>query len=164
MKTRITFPRQIASQGFSLPEVTLALGIAALGITTLLSLLPHGLNNIRKAGDVAASTRITHQILGRIDQSQAVSGNAKQRFYFNAYAMPVDPAGRGREDIAYVAEVAPLVSDLRLPGVTDSSQNDAFLRRVTVKLKQTPAADYVFDDANPASYKLVSYVVAKTGK
>lgn len=164
MKTPSTSPRLVPSQGFSLPEVTLALGIAAFGITTLLGLLPHGLNNIRKAGDVAVSSRITQQILGRLDQSQATTVNAKQRFYFNAYAMPVDPAGRKKDDIAYVAEVAPLVSDLRLPGVKDSSQNDAFLRRVTVKLKQTPAADYVFDDANPSSYKLVSYVVAKTGK
>lgn len=164
MKTRTSLPSPVHPQGFSLPEVTLALGIAALGITTLLSLLPHGLNNIRKAGDVAASTQITQQILSRIDQSQSAAVNAKQRFYFNAYAMPVDPAGRGKNDITYVAEVAPLISDLRLPGTADKNQNDAFLRRVTVKLKQTPAADYVFDDANPASYKLVSHVVATTGR
>lgn len=150
----------LRNQGFSLPEVTLALGIAAFGLTTLLGLLPQGLNNIRKAGDVAASTRISQQILGSIDQTQATS--ATQRFYFNAYAVPVDPAGRHKDDIAYVAEVTPPATDVSLPGATKSS--DAFLRRVTVKLKQTPVIDYAFDESNPASYKLYSYVVARTGK
>ena len=153
--------RNTKAQGFSLPEVTLALGIAAFGLTTLLGLLPQGLNNIRKAGDVAASTRISQQILGSIDQSQ-VTATTTQRFYFNAYAVPVDPAGRHKDDIAYVAEVNPPASDVNLPGGTKSS--DAFLRRVTVKLKQTPVIDYAFDESNPASYKLYSYVVARTGK
>ncbi|MDB6006030.1 MAG: Verru Chthon cassette protein [Prosthecobacter sp.] len=154
--------RAANAQGFSLPEVTLALGIAAFGITTLLSLLPQGLSNIRKAGDVAASARISQQILGSIDQSQASSTTSKQRYYFNAYAVPVDPAGRHKDDIAYVAEVNPPATDVSLPGATNSG--DAFLRRVTVKLKQTPAVDYEFDESNPGNYKLYSYVVARTGK
>ncbi len=162
MKTRIPL-RTANAQGFSLPEVTLALGIAAFGITTLLGLLPQGLSNIRKAGDVAASARISQQILGSIDQSQATSTTAsKQRYYFNAYAVPVDPAGRHKDDIAYVAEVNPPALDVSLPGATNSG--DAFLRRVTVKLKQTPAVDYEFDESNPGNYKLYSYVVARTGK
>ncbi len=155
--------RKAKTQGFSLPEVTLALGIAAFGITTLLSLLPQGLNNIRKAGDVAASARISQQILGSIDQSQATATTpSKQRYYFNAYAVPVDPAGRHKDDIAYVAEVNPPVTDVNLPGATTSG--DAFLRRVTVKLKQTPAIDYAFDESNAGNYKLYSYVVARTGR
>lgn len=161
MKTRLPL-RTLRVQGFSLPEVTLALGIAAFGITTLLGLLPQGLNNIRKAGDVAASSRISEHILGSIDQSQAMAASTKQRFYFNAYAVPIDPAGANKDAIAYVAEVNPPATDVRLPGSANSG--DAFLRRVKVKLKQTTAADYAFDDANPASYKLYSYVVATTGK
>lgn len=161
MKTRLPL-RTAKNHGFSLPEVTLALGIAAFGITTLLGLLPQGLNNIRKAGDVAAASRISQQILGSIDQSQAAAATTKQRFYFNAHAVPVDPAGKKKNDIAYVAEVNPPVTNVRLPGSTEN--NDAFLRRVTVKLKQTALIDYQFDDANPDSYKLYSYVVATTGK
>jgi uncharacterized protein (TIGR02598 family) len=161
MKTHLTL-RKVNAKGFSLAEVTLALGIAAFGITTLLSLLPQGLNNIRKAGDVAAASRISQQILGSLDQSQTTAGNSKQRFYFNAFAVPVDPNGRKKEEIAYVAEVNPPASDVNLPGATNSG--NAFLRRVTVKLKQTPAIDYQFDESQPASYKLYSYVVARTGK
>lgn len=149
-------------QGFSLVEVTLALGIAAFGITTIMSLLPHGLNNVRSAGEITATSRISQHILGSLDQSQSATAAHKQRYYFDAYAVPVDPAGRSRDDIAFVAEVGAPATDVLLPGSSDI--NDAFLRRVTMKLKQTSAADFDFSEAQPASYKLYSYVVARTGK
>jgi uncharacterized protein (TIGR02598 family) len=161
MKTRITL-RKHRPQGFSLPEVTLALGIAAFGITTLLGLLPQGLGNIRKAGDVAAAARISQHILGALDQTQLQSTPAARRYYFDAHAIPVDPAGSHTDAVAYVAEVGPPAADVRLPGVTSS--DDAFLHRIIVKLKQTPVIDYDFEQAQPASYKLYSYVVARTGK
>ncbi len=148
--------------GFSLVEVTLALGIAAFGITTIMSLLPHGVNNVRTAGEITAASRISQHILGSLDQSQSSATQQNQRYYFNAYAVPVDPAGRSKNDIAFVAEVATPTTDVLLPGSTEV--NDAFLRRVTVKLKQTPAADFDFTQAQPTSYKLYSYVVARTGK
>lgn len=156
--TRITQNRKYQRLGFSLPEVTLALGIAAFGITTLLGLLPQGLNNIRKAGDVAAASRISQHILGALDHTPA----SARRYYFDAYAVPVDPAGRKKNDIAYVAEVAPPQAALSLPGA--AQDRDAFLQRVEVRLKQTAAADYSFEEADPASYKLYSHVIARTGK
>ncbi len=162
MKTRITL-RKLRSHGFSLPEVTIALGIAAFGITTVLGLLPQGLNNIRKAGDVTAASRISQHILGAIDQTAPQGTQPPRRYYFDAYAVPVDPAGRKKDEIAYVAEVGAPAADLQLPGST-AQANDAFLQRIVVRLKQTPAIDYNFEQANPASYKLYSHVIAKTGK
>lgn len=150
------------SQGFSLVEVTLALAIAAFGITTIMGLIPHGVSNVRTAGEITAASRISQHILGTLDQSQATGAQQKQRYYFDAYAVPVDPAGRNKDDIAFVAEVGAPATDVLLPGSTGS--NDAFLSRVTVKLKQTPAADFNFTEALPATYKLYSYVVARTGK
>lgn len=157
MKNRIAL-RKFRPQGFSLPEVTLALGIAAFGITTLLGLLPQGLNNIRKAGDVAAASRISQHILGALGQTPVTA----QRYYFDVYAVPVDPAGRKKDEIAYVAEVAPPKAALSLSGATQPS--DAFLQRVEVRLKQTSAADYNFAKADPSTYKLYSHVIARTGK
>lgn len=148
-------------RGFSLVEVTLALGIAAFGITTIMSLLPHGVNNVRTAGEITAASRISQHILGALDQAQAAASRQALRYYFDAYAVPVDPAGRSKDSIAFVAEVGAPVSDVQIPGNTGS--HDAFLRRVTMKLKQTAAADFDFTQADPASYKLYSYVVASTG-
>lgn len=161
MKTHITL-RKLRAHGFSLPEVTIALGIAAFGITTVLGLLPQGLNNIRKAGDVAAASRISQHILGAMDQTPTVGAQPPRRYYFDAYAVPVDPAGRKKDAIAYVAEVGAPAADLRLPGAAQT--NDAFLQRVVVRLKQTPAIDFDFEQASPASYKLYSHVIAKTGR
>lgn len=156
--TCIKTSRKLRPLGFSLPEVTLALGIAAFGITTLLGLMPQGLQNIRKAGDVAAASRISQHILGALDQTPA----AARRYYFDAFAVPVDPAGKKKDDIAYVAEVALPKADLTLPGAPTT--NDAFLQRIEVRLKQTTLIDYDFGQADPASYKLYSHVVARTGK
>lgn len=161
MKLRIPY-RQQRPQGFSLPEVTVALALAAFGITTILGLLPQGLDNIRKAGDISSSSRISQHILSTIDQSQGTALATRQRYYFDSYAVPVDPAGRNRDEIAYVAEVEPPATDVILPGA--KKDNDAFLRRITVKLKQTPVVDYAFDESPASSYKLYSYVVAKTGR
>lgn len=161
MKIRTSSLRK-RQQGFSLVEVTLALAIAAFGITTIMGLLPHGVSNLRTAGEITAASRISQHILGTLDQSQVTGAQQKQRYYFDAYAVPVDPAGRSRDDIAFVAEVGTPASDVLLPGSSDI--NDTFLRRVTVKMKQTPAADFDFSEAQPASYKLYSYVVARTGK
>lgn len=161
MKLQIKNHRQ-NSHGFSLVEVTIALGITAFGITTILGLLPQGLNNLRVAGDLTSSSRISQHILGSLDQSKATGSDSKQRYYFDAYAVPIEDKAKGRDDIAFVAEVSPLSSDVQLPGSATSS--DAYLSRVIVKLKQTPAADFDFDSASPYSFKLYSYVVAKTGK
>ena len=160
MKTTLT-SRKYRPQGFSLAEVTLALAIAAFGITTVLSLLPQGLSNMRKAGDVAAASRISQHILGSLDTTPPAPETTR-RFYFDAYAVPVDPAGRTKDDIAYVAEVVPATSQVRLPGTT--AEEEAFLRRVNVRLKQTAAVDYNFTEASPAAYQLYTHVIARTGK
>lgn len=149
--------------GFSLPEVTLALGIAAFGITTILGLLPQGLTNMRKAGDVAAASRISQHILGTLDQSPLPTDAAStRRYYFNANAVPVNPEGPRKDDIAYVAEVGMPLTDLTLPGAKGPVAN-TFLQRIVVRLKQTPAADFDFTKAAPGTFKLYSHVVAKTG-
>lgn len=167
MKTHQTSIRQWRG-GFSLTEVTLALGITALGISVILGLLPHGLDNIKKAGNLAAATRISQQILGSINQAQWQDSSGKdllksafegKRFYFDSYATPVDAASES-EDVAFVAEVETTKGAVALPG----AKTDSFLRRVTLRMKQTPAPDFDFASADPRSYSLYSYVVARTGK
>jgi uncharacterized protein (TIGR02598 family) len=159
---RLTRNTHRHSQGFSLVEVTIALGIAAFGITTILGLLPQGLNNLRTAGDLTSSSRISQHILGSLDQAQTLAANTKQRYYFDAYAVPIEDNAKNKGDIAFVAEVSPPAADVQLPG--SKRDNDAYLSRVIVKLKQTPSADFDFDSASPSSFKLYSFVVAKTGK
>lgn len=52
--------------GFSLPEITMAVGIAAMAIVLLLGLLPSGMNSIQAASNTLAETRIYQQIVGEV--------------------------------------------------------------------------------------------------
>jgi uncharacterized protein (TIGR02598 family) len=53
-------------RGFSLVEVTLAVAIAALAVTTLLALIPHSISTIRKAGITTLEARIVAQVVGEL--------------------------------------------------------------------------------------------------
>lgn len=52
--------------GFSLVEVTLALGITAVALVSLMGMLPQGLKTLQRANDQAVMGRIHQQILGEI--------------------------------------------------------------------------------------------------
>ncbi len=149
-----------AARGFSLPEVTMAMGIATLGLTSILGLLPQGINNLRKAGEVTAAARISQEILGSLNQENWTGTDTKRRFYYDAFAVPVNLARQSKDDVVYVAEVSIDQATVSLPG----ADADPFLKKVVMKMKQTPYADFDFDAANPSNYGLYSYVLTDTGR
>lgn len=57
---------RIQVKGFSLVEVTLAVAIAALAVTTVLALIPHSLSTIRNAGITTLEARIVGQVVGEL--------------------------------------------------------------------------------------------------
>jgi len=79
-------------QGFSLVEVTIAMGIAALASVTLLGMIPEGQESMRDAGDRAIMGRIHQGILSEIQLTPFGKGtgtelidsfNGKERYYDN---------------------------------------------------------------------------------
>ncbi|TLD70967.1 Verru_Chthon cassette protein B [Phragmitibacter flavus] len=54
---------RLRQAGFSLVEVTVATGIAAFGIITLLGLLPSGMNMFRDAMNVTVSSQIAQRLI-----------------------------------------------------------------------------------------------------
>jgi uncharacterized protein (TIGR02598 family) len=52
--------------GFSLIEVTIALGITAIALVSLMGMLPKGMETLRRAADKAIEGRIHQQILGEL--------------------------------------------------------------------------------------------------
>ena len=111
-------------RGFSLPEVTMALGISALGISSALGLLPHGLDNMRKASSLTAEARISQFILGDIEQANwkdAAGGDLLsysyngRRYIFDEMAQSLEFDEPG-EDTAYVAEVTIDPEGVSVPG------------------------------------------------
>ena len=159
--------------GFSLPEATLSVAITAFGITSILGLLPHGMETMRKAGNVSAETRIVQQIIGSVTQSpwQDEKGNDvltksynKTRFYYDDLAVQLDSKNPGVSQ-TYVAEIGISSADLSLPGTSGSNKSsDPYLRRVTVKIANGVAEGFDFEKAKPVTYRTYASVVARSGK
>ncbi|MDB6137989.1 MAG: Verru Chthon cassette protein [Verrucomicrobiaceae bacterium] len=167
MNTRPT-RRDRFRKGFSLIEVTLALGISVLGITTVLGMLPQSLESIRKAGDLSADTHIVEQIMGEVTQAQwqdptgadylSYTYNGR-RYYFDVGAQELKVRLPGLE-LAYVAQVTVEKTGATLPG----GEADANLRRITVKVRNSPLKDVDFDQASPRSYYSYSALVSRTAR
>ena len=83
--------KQLASRGFSLIEVTIAMAIAALAIVTLLGMIPQGMTTLQEAGDQSIMGRIHQRILSEIqltpfgtsgdNDNLIMSFDNKERFY-----------------------------------------------------------------------------------
>lgn len=163
-------------RGFSLVEVTLASGITALALTTLLGLIPHGLNNVKEAGNLAAETRITTHVLGSVSQARWQNGSGEdilapafdqQRYYFDDQGVVLETDEPGPE-LAYVAEVRVPARDVSLPADASPQEEEAgidpYLRRVTVKVASVANESFDFDRALPMAYRTHTMLIARTGK
>ena len=174
MKIRIPVIRP--RTGFSLAEVTIASGITAVALSTLLGLIPEGLNNIKEAGNLAAETRITGHILGAISQAKWQNGQGedilapafdRQRYYFDDQGIAIE-AEEPDPHLAYVAEVQVPTRDVALPAdaapAEEESAFDPYLRRVTVKVASVANERFDFDRALPIVYRSHTTIIARNGK
>ncbi|RBP43673.1 uncharacterized protein (TIGR02598 family) [Roseimicrobium gellanilyticum] len=162
-------------QGFSLPEATISIAIAALGLTSLLGFLPQSMHTLKQAGDIATETRITEQILSSISNSEWVdaSGNdvltneyQGKRYYFDDLAVELDSKNPG-DWVSYVAEVEVPQSDISLPAtspVPNNGDSDPYLRRVVVKVGNANSTQFSFDDAPASTFRTYASVVSRSGK
>jgi uncharacterized protein (TIGR02598 family) len=104
-----------SSSGFTLIEVTIALGLVSFALVGLMGMLPVGLSNFREAMEIQTQTRIAQQIAAELQLTpfQTISDGTFQtafpRFY-NDEGTPVTAA----ESIFTVTAAAP--GNLELPG------------------------------------------------
>jgi len=160
-------------RGFSLIEVTLAMGISAMGISSVLGLLPQTLDQLKKATDVTAETRIHQQIIsavGQADWQDASGADALgynyngRRYYFDTMAQEITAQrmaeSGARETLAYVAEVTVDSNGFALPG----GSADPNLRRVTIRVKNSRLPSFDFDRENTVNYRRYSTLVTRTGR
>jgi uncharacterized protein (TIGR02598 family) len=74
------------SSGFSLIEVTLALGIVAFSVITLVGLIPMGLTTFHKAVATSVSSQIVQQVVTDVQQTdfnQLLASNTQPLRYFD---------------------------------------------------------------------------------
>ncbi len=169
MKTTL-LSRRLAAKGFSLAEVALSVAIAGMGLTSILGLVPEGLNTMKKAGDVATETRITQQILSTLTQAEWKDEKGKDvisdldgtKYYYDDLAMEVS-----KDDpfLAYVAEVDVPESDIALPADSiGTSKSNEYLRRVNVKVTNRSSPSFNFDEAEPGSYRQYASLISRGGR
>lgn len=141
--------------GFSLPEVAIAVAIAALGLVTLLGIIPSGLDSIRFAGETTAEARVVSQVLGEIQMSDWGKKTAGQwskleqtlqrRWYFDDQANPVDVATTSATNfenrITYVVRVRPNTVNVTLPGAPAPYEDT---KSVLVDIAVTPNSAFDF--------------------
>lgn len=167
--------------GFSLPEVTLAVGIASVGLTSTLGLMPKGLDTLRKAGDTAAQARIVQQISGTLSvaQWQDASGNDLlttnyngKHYYFDDMAAPLDATANGSASSAqavYVAEVFVQNPDINLPQTTggdSATVTDSYLRRALIRIAHANAPEETLALSSPDSNQVATFssVITRQGQ
>ena len=141
-----------SAAGFSLVEVVLAVGIMALGVVTILGLLPHGLEMSRKTANEMAEARIIEHIVGEMQSTewQSLNTYGQQTRYFDdqGLELPNLNSAESRFALNYVVRVEVPALDVRLPTNSASTPIDQNLRRVTIRMVAAPLPDFNFNSTS----------------
>jgi uncharacterized protein (TIGR02598 family) len=150
--------RSLSRSGFSLIEVVLAVGIMALGVVTILGLLPHGMEVSRKTANELAEGRIVDSIVSDV---QAMSWDDLQEspngpyggdpVYFDDQGLRINLAEANTQQ-SYIARVSiPPADSASSQGAVVLPTNDPVtpshrnLRRVVIEVASTPLVNFDFD-------------------
>lgn len=147
------------SRGFSLVEVTLAVGIAAFGLISVMALVPQGFEMSRKTGELTVQRHIVEQIFRELEQASFASIVQGERTrYFDDQGVELSAQGSGGM-ITYVANVTvePLTTVL-----SAGSGPEQYLRKVTLKIATTTTRTFDFSDGNSARYARFFNYIAKS--
>lgn len=153
-----------ANRGFSLVEVTLALGIVAVGMLAIVALLPVGEETLRLSANDTAQTRIVQELSARLqasdwDQTNNLAAYQDQLFYFDRQGNQTSATAT---ETIFTAQLQVPTAGLQLPSADDSCTNDN-LRQVGVKITALPAG--ISDRlSNPLKFRQFSLLAAKMSR
>lgn len=148
-------PRKPES-GFSLIEVTLALGIISFALVSLLGLLPAGLSSFRDSMRTTVSAQVSQRLIAEMRQAEfaGLSIGVQPERYFSVEGIEVLEAQKA--DSVTSARVTVLANAL-LPGSAAASAN---LKLIRVEIAPNPGGQV----ANPFSGTDVKSFVAYVAK
>ena len=147
-------------EGFSLIETVLALGIMALAITSMLGLLPHGIEMSRKAANAAAETRILDTLTSQLASMpfSALPAQNLKELHFDDQGVAVDGTIDAALSTYFVRiQVSNALAGIVLPG---SLTPESKLLRVKIQIAQTPLSRFAFDTQPSRSYTTIPILIA----
>lgn len=158
---------RMGRQGFSLVEVVMSVAIAALGIITVLGLIPGSLASMREAGDITARTRIIATISSEIQSSNwgQLNGDtwtgidilSQANWHFDDQANPLK---KGSSDLdmrqVYLARIR--LSDRRVQISGQAAPNPDLLNMM-VDIAVNPDPNFGFN--NPETFGSWPIIVAR---
>jgi uncharacterized protein (TIGR02598 family) len=138
--SRLRRPR--GKRGFSLVEVTIALGVAAFALVAIFGMLPTGLNLFRSSMDTSIKSQIAQQITSEFNQtdfSKLLDGSATPPESFRYFAEDGQELDTQADSI-YTAKVNVKINpDMpRDGGTTDGLQKNPTLVRVQIMVARDP--------------------------
>lgn len=158
------------ARGFSLVEVVLAVGIMALGVVTILGLLPHGLEMSRRTANEQAETRIVDNIMGELQASDwttlgGLLNSGQATYEFDDQGLRV---ASGQQNLTtYVARVrleddSEAKDGMNMPAKSGGVGRNKFLRRVRIDVATSQTTQFNFDSPPPAAVvKRFTSLIAK---
>lgn len=137
---RQCFPRNqfnSGARGFSLVEVTMALGITAFAAMVLLAMMCSGMSSSRESVDRTVSAQIAQQLISMVQQTNwsEVPSLAQEYFYFDDAGQMVD----GPSDFSAVFAACILVEpSVSLASAGGGGENDR-LAAIRVRVVRDPS-------------------------
>lgn len=140
----------------------MAVGIMAMGVVTILGLLPHGMEMSRKTANEQAETRIVDQLVGEVQSADWTTmggmigpGGGQIKAYFDDQGLRlVGASSNPGQSMVYLARVAfpdrtEVSSGVPMPGKNNKSVSNKNLRRVMVEVAVTHNPEFDFDNPPP---------------
>jgi uncharacterized protein (TIGR02598 family) len=175
MNSRFCFrPRRPG--GFSLVEVTIAMGIVATVMIALLALLPYGMDNVREAKGTQVQARIANEIIGELqvadwgkepNYAKLHEYDQKVLRYDGEGTMIEDTSEKNKGNTIYKARIeVPVTKEVLLPGQGGQKDQGRYLRRVTIKVAFAPNdKDIDFNTRKlPLPYKTYTSEIVKMAR
>lgn len=132
MSKKVSCRCQNLNLGFSLVEITLALGITSVVVISILGLLSSGLSNLHDSMNETRKSQIMRSVAGRAAVTP-YSRLATNNLYFNQDGLPV----RTSQDAAYIVNIftkAPI-----FPGSENAVNISGAMTSLTVQIVWKPA-------------------------
>ena len=153
-----------ANAAFSLVEVAIAIGVVAIGMLSVVALLPTGMETLRVSANETAQARISQEIIARLqgtdwDQTNNLADFQGQLFYFDRQG---NQTSSTTPDAIFTAKLDVSTDGPQLPAANNCGLNQN-LRAVTLKVTSLPGA--VADRfVDPRKFQQLSMLAAKMSR